>query len=52
MTPEASFYAWFRRHLPSDWDAQRVETTTSRGVPDLNVATLMGEFWVELKRRR
>lgn len=51
-TPEAMFSAWFVKNLPDAWDHQRIETTTGRGVPDLNVCTPKGECWIELKRRR
>lgn len=37
MTPEALFTNWFKRTLPPNWHSQRIETTTGRGVPDVNV---------------
>lgn len=50
MPPEALFSSWFHKTLPVGWDAQRIETTTGRGVPDLNVcAGPRQEFWIEFK---
>lgn len=37
--PEAKFTSWFTRSLPHDWHSQRIETTTGRGVPDMNICS-------------
>lgn len=51
--PEANFKSWLVSGLPAGWHAQTVETTTGRGVPDLNICGSMKgktvEMWLELK---
>lgn len=37
--PEAAFKNWLMNNLTPEWHAQTVETTTGRGVPDVNLAT-------------
>lgn len=49
MGPEALFKRWFLFKLPKGWHAQTIETTTGRGVPDLNVCHEGREYWIELK---
>ncbi len=49
MTPELSAHGWLKRHAPRHWHLQRIETSTASGVPDLIVATPVGEVWIELK---
>ena len=51
-SPEKLFNNWFLKSLPATWHSQRIETTTGRGVPDINIRAPEGEFWVEMKRRR
>lgn len=51
MTPEQRFKKRIRTALVlMGWDVQTIETSTGRGVPDLNVSHAhIGEFWLELK---
>lgn len=51
MTPEQRFKKRIRTALVlAGWDVQTIETSTGRGVPDLNVShSYTGEFWLELK---
>lgn len=49
-TPESNFIKWFLDGIPGTWHAQRIETTTGRGVPDLNLCIGKGqECWIEFK---
>lgn len=55
MPPERRFKDWFIRNLPGNWHAQTIETTTGRGVPDVNLSAKLPnrnlEMWLELKGR-
>lgn len=50
---EATFKSWFIGGLPPGWHGQTIETTTGRGVPDVNVCGSENgqtvEWWLELK---
>lgn len=48
---ESSFKQKIKRHLVEHgWDVQMIETSTGRGVPDMNVShPLMGDIWIEVK---
>lgn len=54
MGPEALSSKWFLGGLPETWHAQRIETTTGRGVPDIELC--VGPYgrtcWIEMKARR
>lgn len=51
MAAEKTFTNWFTRTMPRTWHLQRIETTTGRGIPDMNVcAGPHCEFWIEFKR--
>lgn len=52
MPPESTFKNWTLRGLPKNWHAQTVETTTGRGIPDVNLCTPLGEVWIEFKADR
>lgn len=43
----------FIRNMPSTWHIQRIETSTTSGVPDLSIAiprrSHNSEFWMEVK---
>jgi hypothetical protein len=47
--PEARFYSFSVLPALRKCDLQRIEATTGRGIPDLNVCYQGKEFWVELK---
>lgn len=53
IKPEANFKSWFISGLPPGWHGQTIETTTGRGVPDVNVCGSADgktvEWWLELK---
>lgn len=53
MKPEANFKKWFIENLPPGWHGQTIETTTGRGIPDVNLCGSANgktvEFWLELK---
>lgn len=53
MKPEANFKKWLIEGLPNGWHGQTIETTTGRGVPDLNLCGSADgktvEWWLELK---
>lgn len=52
MGAEATTARWFMGGLPEHWHAQRIETTTGRGVPDVEMCINAKSVWVELKARR
>lgn len=50
MTPEQSFNGWIRScFLDPRADYLRIETTTTNGVPDINICLEGPEVWVESK---
>lgn len=53
MKPEALFKTWLTGGLPAHWHGQTIETTTGRGVPDVNICGSASgktvEWWLELK---
>lgn len=49
MKSESDFKKWFVAQLKKDCDITPIETSTSRGVPDLNLCRQGVEIWVELK---
>lgn len=49
MTPERALAKWLLDALPPNSHAQRIEVTTGRGVPDLNLCGNGREWWLELK---
>ncbi len=53
MKPEANFKKWLIEGLPAGWHGQTIETTTGRGIPDVNLCGSADgktvEFWLELK---
>ena len=51
MTPEAKFWEWMRPKLAinSGIHLLRIENSTGRGTPDLNICLNGIEIWVELK---
>ena len=52
MGPEATTAKWFMSGLPEHWHAQRIETTTGRGVPDIELCANGRCCWIELKALR
>jgi hypothetical protein len=49
MKSESDFKKWFVAQFKKDCDITPIETSTSRGVPDLNLCRQGVEIWVELK---
>ncbi len=50
MTPEKLFYKRIVANMPQAWHWQRIETSTSSGVPDTSVGIPgFGEAWIEFK---
>ena len=49
MTPEKSLRQWISSNSPPLWHLQWIESSTSNGIPDLNVAGDRLEWWWELK---
>lgn len=49
MPPEANFKSWLTGRVPKHWHCQTIETTTGRGIPDLNICNDAGEMWLEIK---
>jgi hypothetical protein len=49
MKSESDFRKWFIAQLRHDVDIVQIESTVSRGVPDLNLCHQGIECWVELK---
>ena len=49
MTPERSLRQWLLRHLPKEWHIQPIESSTSNGIPDINLCARGLEIWLELK---
>lgn len=49
MNPESKFSQWLIDKVLNQGHAQRIETTTTSGVPDINYATIDGECWIETK---
>lgn len=49
MRTEKEFVTWLKNQLMPMSDPQRIENTTSRGVPDMNVCYQGKEFWIEAK---
>lgn len=47
-TPEQRTHDWLKA-LPPDFDLQRIETSTTNGVPDLNLIVGGKEIWLEIK---
>lgn len=47
--PEHRLYEWLRHHLPPEWHMTRIETSTSNGVPDINLIVNGWEMWLECK---
>lgn len=47
-TPEQLTYDWLKA-LPPEFDLQRIETSTSNGVPDFNLIVNTKELWMEVK---
>ena len=52
MGPEALSSKWFMGGLPKTWHAQRIETSTGRGVPDIELCANGRTCWIEMKARR
>lgn len=52
MGPEALSSKWFLGGLPEAWHAQRIETSTGRGVPDIELCAAGCTCWIEMKARR
>lgn len=49
MNEERGFYEWLRGRMDHTVHVQRIENTTSSGVPDLNMCCQGREVWIELK---
>lgn len=49
MKSESDFRRWFVSQFKRDCDIVPIESTVSRGVPDLNVCHRGIECWIELK---
>lgn len=48
MSSEKDFVSWIKRELET-CDVVKIESSTSRGIPDLNVASCSKEIWIEAK---
>jgi len=49
MKSESDFKKWFCNTLRNECHVTTIETTTSRGVPDIHLCRNGGDVWVELK---
>lgn len=49
ISSEKQFSAWLMKRLNERGHAQRIETTTSNGVPDINWCVDGKECWIETK---
>ena len=49
MSSEKQFSTWLMKRLNERGHAQRIETTTGNGVPDINWAVGGKECWIETK---
>lgn len=49
MTPEQSFKQWFVSNRPQAWHVQCIESTTGRGIPDINLCANGLDIWLEFK---
>lgn len=55
MTPEQRFHKLIRDTIPKSWHLQRIESTTTNGIPDLNMVVpdlqsgRFKEVWLEVK---
>lgn len=49
MTPEAKFSRFIMQRVLAGTHAQRIETSTGSGIPDINVCYCGIELWIETK---
>ncbi len=51
-TPERLAYDWLAKNLPANSHCQRIECTTTPGIPDINLIVNGDEWWMEVKALR
>jgi hypothetical protein len=51
-TPERLAYEWLAKNLPPQSHPQRIECTTTPGIPDINLIVEKHEWWMEVKALR
>jgi len=51
-TPERLVYDWLARNLPPECHCQRIECTTTPGIPDISLMAGGIEWWMEVKALR